>query len=143
MSLATAAPSPTTIPRRALILLIILTLVWGSNWPVMKMGVSGYPPLTFRTWCLMLGWPVLGLVLWRMKVSFYVPKAQWRELFSLSFFNMFVWYGLAKAGEIFDQPIYALTGFVSGHTLKHLCAGLAVYWVLRSLRLRQPSARVI
>jgi drug/metabolite transporter (DMT)-like permease len=60
----------------------------------MKMGVSGYPPLTFRTWCLLLGWPVLGLVLWRMKVPFHVPKAQWRELFTLSFFNMFMWYGL-------------------------------------------------
>lgn len=57
-------------------------------------------------------------------------------------FILFVWYGLAKGGEIFDQPIYALTGFVSGHTLKHLCAGLAVYWIYRSLRRRRSIQQV-
>ena len=31
----------------------------------------------------------------------------------------------AKVFEILDQPIYALGGIVSGHTLKHLSAGLA------------------
>ncbi len=51
---------------------------------------------------------------------------------------LFLWYGLAKAGEVFDKEIFALTAFVSGHTLKHLCAGLAVFWALRSLRLRSP-----
>ena len=32
---------------------------------------------------------------------------------------------LAKIFELFDKPIYTLGGTVSGHTLKHLCAGLA------------------
>ena len=32
---------------------------------------------------------------------------------------------LAKLFEFLDKPIYALGGIVSGHTLKHLCAGLA------------------
>ena len=31
----------------------------------------------------------------------------------------------AKLFELFDQPIYGLGGVVSGHTLKHLSAGLA------------------
>jgi hypothetical protein len=31
----------------------------------------------------------------------------------------------AKAFELFDKPIYAFGGVVSGHTLKHLSAGLA------------------
>lgn len=31
----------------------------------------------------------------------------------------------AKLLELFDQRIYALGGIVSGHTLKHLCAGMA------------------
>jgi drug/metabolite transporter (DMT)-like permease len=44
---------------------VLLTLVWGLNWPVMKLGVSGtpsapqpYPPLTFRA-LSMLGGPAL------------------------------------------------------------------------------------
>jgi predicted membrane channel-forming protein YqfA (hemolysin III family) len=32
---------------------------------------------------------------------------------------------LAKLFELLDKQIYALGGIVSGHTLKHLCAGLA------------------
>ena len=49
-------------PRQWLIL-ILLTVIWGLNWPVMKIGVTGFPPLTFRTICMWLGTPVLGLVL--------------------------------------------------------------------------------
>ena len=37
--------------RRQLILLVLLTLVWGFNWPVMKLGVTDYPPLAFRMLC--------------------------------------------------------------------------------------------
>jgi len=47
-------------------------------------------------------------------------------------------YGLAKIAEVLDAPVYALGGIVSGHTLKHLLAALAVYWVLRMLCLRSP-----
>jgi len=48
-------------------------------------------------------------------------------------------YALAKAFEAIDKPVYRITGrVVSGHTIKHLVAALATYWVLRMLRLRKP-----
>jgi hypothetical protein len=47
-------------------------------------------------------------------------------------------YGLAKVAEGLDARIYALTGWISGHTLKHLIAAGAVYWLLRMLRRRVP-----
>jgi len=47
------------------------------------------------------------------------------------------WYALAKLGEVFDAQIFALGGAVSGHTLKHLASGVAIYWILRMLRLRR------
>ncbi len=46
-------------------------------------------------------------------------------------------YGLAKVAEMLDEPIFQLLG-ISGHTLKHLLSALAVWWLLRMLRLRQP-----
>jgi hypothetical protein len=46
-------------------------------------------------------------------------------------------YGLAKLMELLDSPIYQLLG-ISGHTIKHLLAALAAWWVLRMLYLRQP-----
>ena len=82
------------LTRKQLILVIAVTLSWGLNWPMMKMGVTGFPPLTFRAICLWIGVPVLYLALTYMKVPFYVARKDWRELFWLSVTNMFVWHVL-------------------------------------------------
>jgi ceramidase len=48
-------------------------------------------------------------------------------------------YALAKVLELLDKPIFIHTGhLVSGHTLKHLAAAAAGYWLLRMLQKRQP-----
>lgn len=47
-------------------------------------------------------------------------------------------YALAKVCETADQQIYSLGHIVSGHTLKHLAAAAAGFWILRMLRKRQP-----
>ena len=36
------------VPASGLLLVAILTLVWGCNWPVLKLGVTELAPLTFR-----------------------------------------------------------------------------------------------
>jgi hypothetical protein len=51
------------------------------------------------------------------------------------------WYALAKLGEEFDAPVLAAGGWVSGHTLKHLCAAVALWVVLRMLLRRRLVAR--
>ncbi len=80
--------------RKQIILIILVTLTWGLNWPMMKMGVTGFPPLTFRAICLWMGVPVLWLALRVMKIPFYVPRKDYRELFWLAVTNMFVWHVL-------------------------------------------------
>ncbi len=82
------------LSRKQIILIIAVTLSWGLNWPMMKMGVTGFPPLTFRAICLWMGVPVLGLALIYMKVPFVVPRKDWLELFWLAVTNMFVWHVL-------------------------------------------------
>jgi predicted membrane channel-forming protein YqfA (hemolysin III family) len=59
---------------------------------------------------------------------------------------VFAAYLLAKVFEHYDRQIFALTGMVSGHTLKHVVAGLAgipVVWMLwhRRLVAPQPAGR--
>jgi len=80
------------LSRQQLALLVPLTLVWGLNWPVMKLGVADYPPLSFRALSIWLGVPVLGLALAWMKVPFRVPRRHWRQLLWLAATNMFVWH---------------------------------------------------
>lgn len=45
-------------------------------------------------------------------------------------------YVLAKIFEEADRPVFALGNIVSGHTLKHLAAAAAGYWILRMMKKR-------
>lgn len=81
-----------SLSRRQLVVLVLLTLAWGLNWPVMKIGVTEYPPLTFRALSMWLGLPVLALGLVVLKVPFRVPRKDWSELLWLAATNMFVWH---------------------------------------------------
>jgi len=47
-------------------------------------------------------------------------------------------YVVAKLCETLDHRIFSLGHVVSGHTLKHLTAGAAGFWILRMLMKRQP-----
>lgn len=55
--------------------------------------------------------------------------------------GVLMFYGIALACELLDGEIFAMGRMLSGHTLKHLFAALAVYWVLRMIRLRCPATR--
>lgn len=66
------------------VLLGLLKLCWGFNWPMMKVGVAEVPPLTFRAASLLLGVPVLGCALALLKVPFAVPHRHWPELLLLA-----------------------------------------------------------
>jgi len=46
-------------------------------------------------------------------------------------------YGLSKIFEALDKQIFMFGGIVSGHTLKHLAAAFAIYWLLRMLGKRE------
>jgi drug/metabolite transporter (DMT)-like permease len=80
------------LSRQQLVLLVLLTAVWGINWPVMKLGVTGYPALTFRAISIWLGVPVLALGLVMLKVPFRLPRRHWPELLWLAATNMFFWH---------------------------------------------------
>lgn len=87
-------PAMHKLSPRQWTLLALLTLVWGVNWPIMKVGVTGFPPLTFRLWCLWLGVPVLALVLKHQKLPFAIERKHWPEVLKLSLFNMILWHSL-------------------------------------------------
>ena len=81
-----------TLSPKHLVLLVLLTLVWGINWPIMKLGVTDFPPLSFRALSLWLGLPVLAIGLAVLKVPFKVPREHWLQVLVLAAANMFVWH---------------------------------------------------
>ena len=90
-----ASPLTHRFDRRQIALLVFITIVWGFNWPVLKTGVTGYPPWTFRTLSMLLGLPVLYAMTRTLKVPLGVPRHEWRELAVLTVTNMIVWHVVA------------------------------------------------
>ena len=61
----------------------------------MKVGVTGFPPLSFRAISMWLGLPVLWALLRWQQVPFAIRRADWAELAKLSVTNMIVWHIVA------------------------------------------------
>jgi hypothetical protein len=52
-------------------------------------------------------------------------------------YSAIAWYVGAKLYEVLDKPVFSLGHIVSGHTLKHLGAGVSCYMILSWLRHRR------
>ena len=86
--------TPAVFSRRQLSLLVVLTLIWGWNWPVMKLALADIPPLTFRMLSFWLGLPVIAVALVQQKTSFVLPRAHWPRVTLLATTNMVFWHAL-------------------------------------------------
>lgn len=119
--------------RNQLVLLALLTLVWGFNWPVMKLGVTDFPPLTFRSLCLWLGLPVVAAVMVTRKVPFKVSRQDYREVFWLAMTNLVIWNVL-----IILAIKYLSSGrsAILGYTMPIFSALLGAWFFGTRLRLR-------
>ncbi|MBI5722206.1 MAG: DMT family transporter [Burkholderiales bacterium] len=121
------------LTRRQLVVLVLLTLTWGINWPIMKVGVSGlpsapsaYPPLTFRSLSMVLGLPVLWLALRVLKVPLAIPRAHWPAVARLTGPNMLVWHVVIIFGV---QALSSGRSAILGYTMPIFAAlvGAFVY----------------
>ena len=87
------------ISRQQLIGLVGITLMWGINWPMMKIAVQEVSPMYFRGITMGLGglWLLLyfglqGLRLWPQTLR------EWRDIALLGIPNMFFWHALSILG---------------------------------------------
>jgi drug/metabolite transporter (DMT)-like permease len=83
---------------RAVMPIAVLTLVWGCNWPILKIGVTELAPLTFRALTLPLA--ALGMLLvahWSGD-SIRIPRAWWGRLTVLAMLNIAGWNGFVLFG---------------------------------------------
>ncbi len=83
---------------RALLQIAVLALVWGCNWPVLKMGVGELAPLTFRA--LTLPFAALGLLAIARASGDVVRIARehWGKVAVLALLNIAGWNGLVLFG---------------------------------------------
>ena len=92
----------------------------------MKLGVTGFPPLTFRMLSMWIGLPVLAGVMLALRVPLRIARADWPELARLTVTNMLVWHVLAILAV---QALSSGRAAILGYTMPIWSAlwGLALY----------------
>jgi drug/metabolite transporter (DMT)-like permease len=83
-------PHP-TVPRRAFFMLIALTLVWGTNWPLFPYAVREVSVWTFRA-VAMLGASMVLLLTARIRgESLVLPRKYWATVSTATLFYLVTW----------------------------------------------------
>ncbi len=103
---------PVALSRKDLLLLVVLTVLWGVNWPVMKAGVRDFAPIGFRALCMAGGLVLLAVIARAQGHSLRVKREHWRELALLGLTNMVGWYVLAIWGvKLLSSGRAAILGY--------------------------------
>jgi drug/metabolite transporter (DMT)-like permease len=86
------------ISRRQLWALLALTLMWGVNWPMMKLSLQGITPLYFRAGTMSLGaaW-LFAYVSWRGE-RMWPTGREWQAIAVLGLTNVLGWHTLSIFG---------------------------------------------
>src|SRR5919197_678066 len=119
MSGPTAAePAKEVLPATGFALLVVLAIIWGVNWPVMKIVLSEVTVWWFRSACLIVGGVGLLTISGLTGATVRVPAGQIKPLLACAAFNIVGWqicsgYGvlLMPAGRAaiiaFTMPVWA------------------------------------
>ncbi len=76
---------------KVLALLVGLTLIWGTNWPLFRIALDELPVLTFRALVLVAALPVLWAIVRLRGETFAVPRGKWPALMLASLLNLTIW----------------------------------------------------
>lgn len=106
------AEAVTAMPKLGWVLLPGLTLLWGVNWPILKVGLSEIPLFTFRTVTAFVAAAGLFAIARAYGQSLRVPVSQWRGLAVAAILNMALWNVLMFYGIMYmDSGRAAILGY--------------------------------
>jgi drug/metabolite transporter (DMT)-like permease len=89
-----------TLPRLGFVLLIFLSVFWGSNWPLMKIGLREIPVWTFRTLCLFLGGVGILCIAKADRLMLTIPRSELWPLVLVSLLNITGWHLCSAYGLV-------------------------------------------
>lgn len=126
--------------RLGLVLLGLLALGWGFNWPIMKVVLWDVPPLTFRGLGLSLGG--LGILLLARVGghSLAAPSGYWPRLLLLSICNIVGWNVLVIYGV---AQLPSGRAALLGYTMPLWSMSLSVWLLNEQLTPRRVTALVL
>jgi drug/metabolite transporter (DMT)-like permease len=122
------------IDAASLAVVAVMALVWGCNWPMLKIGVSEMQPLTFRLYNL----PFIGLgmlLIARLQGDgLAIPRALWPRVLLMALFNITAWNGFVLFGV---QQMSAGRSAILAYTMPVWSVLLSVWWLKEPLDTRR------
>ena len=94
------------IKRSQLLALVALTLMWGVNWPMMKLSLRELTPFYFRAITMSCGALWLYLFYFARGVRMLPRGKEWRSVVRLGLPNMLGWHTVSILG--FTMPIWTV-----------------------------------
>ena len=103
---------PLSASLKRWLLLLTLTLIWGVNWSVMKIGATEMPPLWFRAISLLFGTALIGGIGVARGVSLRLPRGTLGTVIVLAAPNIMIWYSIVTvAVTLLPAGRAAILGF--------------------------------
>jgi drug/metabolite transporter (DMT)-like permease len=90
MTTSRTTPSP-AIPRRAIFMLIALTIVWGTNWPLFPYAVREISVWTFRSFAMVGAGSTLLLFARMRGLPMQIPRQYWRTVVLATLCYLVIW----------------------------------------------------
>ena len=126
--------SAATLPGSVIWLLVAMSLIWGCNWPIMKLVIAEMPPLSFRAFCLSVGALGLFLIARGRKIPMRVPDGQWGNLITQALLNMAAWNVLAVLGLSYMDSGRAA---ILAYTFPVWSTLLSIWWLREPVNTRK------
>lgn len=84
-------PAASGTPRKALFLLALLTLLWGTNWSLFRVALAEMSVWSFRVFVVVVASAGLFAAVRLRGESLGVPPGRWRALLTASVCNITIW----------------------------------------------------
>ena len=109
-----------------IVLLVLITIFWGVNWPAIKLSVNEVPVWTFRTICLLAGAAGLFAIAAAAKLPLRIPRSDLRPLLIAALGNITFWHLFSALGVTLMQPGRAS---ILAFTMPLWAAPIAAIWL--------------
>jgi len=113
-----------TLPQFGLVLLIFLSIFWGTNWPMLKIGLREIPVWTFRTLCLLLGGFGILFMAKASDLRLTIPRSELWPLVLVSLLNVTGWHLCSAYGLIYMDAGRAV---IIGYTMPVWASILSIF----------------
>ncbi len=129
-----------TLPQFGLVLLIFLSIFWGTNWPMMKIGLREIPVWTFRTLCLLLGGFGVLCIAKVNDLKLTIPRWELWPLILVSLLNVTGWHLCSAYGLIYMDAGRAV---IIGYTMPVWASILSIFILGERLTLARLTGLLV